>query len=96
MRYLPVRADRLDLEGFARRGGVHPDLVRRFVALGLLDVDRDASGQLWLHPRELFTLARIERLRSGLALNYAAIGLVLDLLDQIDRLRADAQRPPRG
>ena len=34
---------------------------------------------------ELAAVARIQRLRAGLALNYAALGLVLDLLDRIER-----------
>jgi hypothetical protein len=33
-------------------------------------------------------LARIQRLHATLSLNYAAIGLVLDLLDRIDVLEA--------
>jgi hypothetical protein len=32
---LVVRRDALDLDDFARAAGLHPDLVRRFVALGL-------------------------------------------------------------
>jgi DNA-binding transcriptional MerR regulator len=55
----------------------------RLVALGLVDADRDAGGQLWFSPAQLAVMARIQRLRAGLALNYAAIGLVSDLLDRI-------------
>ena len=35
---------------FARATGLHPELVRRLVALGLLDVVRDAAGELWFLP----------------------------------------------
>jgi chaperone modulatory protein CbpM len=38
------------------------------------------------------TVARIQRLRGGLSLNYASIGLVLDLLDRVDRLEAALRR----
>jgi chaperone modulatory protein CbpM len=86
--YLPTRPPRLTLEGFAWRAGVHPDLVRRFVALGLLRATRDHAGELWLDPAELATVARVQRLRVGLNLNYASIGLVLDLLDRIEELEA--------
>ena len=58
------------------------------VALGLLTAQPDATGRLWFAERELRTAARIQRLRAGLALNYAAIGLVLDLLNRIDDLQA--------
>jgi DNA-binding transcriptional MerR regulator len=86
--YLPVRPVRVSLERFAARSGLHPDLVRRFVALGLIEPDTDASGKLWFRPSDVHTIARIERLRVGLSLNYAAIGLVMDLLDEIEELHA--------
>jgi chaperone modulatory protein CbpM len=91
--YPLVRARRYGLEMFAARSGVHPELVRRFVALGLLNAERDPAGQLWFHPAQLATLARVQRLRAELSLNYAAIGLVLDLLDEIDELHAQARLP---
>ncbi len=78
----------LSLETVARRSGLHPDLVRRMVALGLVDARRDPSGRLVFPPTAPATLARIQRLRTGLCLNYASIGLVLDLLDRISRLEA--------
>ena len=43
--YALVAAPRLDVEAFARATGIHPDLVTRLVALGLLDVERDSRGQ---------------------------------------------------
>jgi hypothetical protein len=79
---------RLTLETVAGRTGLHPGLLRRFAALGLLDASRDASGALSFPPDAPATIARIQRLRAGLCLNYAAIGLVLDLLDRIDALEA--------
>jgi chaperone modulatory protein CbpM len=86
--YALIRARRLDLDRFAAAAGLHPELVRRFVALGILDADRDPRGRLWFEPAELAAVARIQRLRAGFALNYAAIGLVTDLLDQIAALQA--------
>jgi hypothetical protein len=78
----------ITLETVADRAGLHPELVRRFAALSLLDTSRDAAGTLWFPPDTPATIARIQRLRAGLCLNYAAIGLVLDLLDRIDALEA--------
>jgi chaperone modulatory protein CbpM len=86
--YLPAPWPRLPLEGFARRARLHPELVRRFVALGLIQATRDPSGELWLDPAELARVARVQRLRAGLSLNYASIGLVLDLLERIEELEA--------
>jgi DNA-binding transcriptional MerR regulator len=90
-RYLLVRPIRLSLNTVAERSGLHPALIRQLVALGLLDCTSDANGQLWFPPSTMATLARVERLRSELSLNYAAIGLVLDLLDRIHVLEAQVR-----
>jgi hypothetical protein len=98
IRYLPVRRPprqpprRLSADELARGSGVHPGLLRRFVALGLLRATRDADGRLWFPPSQLAVVARIERLRAGLSLNYAALGLVIELLDQIRALEDELRR----
>ncbi|MFE1751689.1 chaperone modulator CbpM [Streptomyces anandii] len=92
VRYAIVPVPRLSLQTVARRSGVHPDLVRRFVALGLVEAERDASGGLVFDPTAPAALARVQRLRTGLCLNYASIGLVLDLLDRISMLEAALRR----
>ncbi|GAB3887849.1 hypothetical protein GCM10029964_054510 [Kibdelosporangium lantanae] len=74
---------RLSLESVAVRSGTHPELVRRLVALGLLDAGRDAAGRLWFPPGAPAAVAMIQRLHTGLSLNYAAVGVVLDLLARI-------------
>src|SRR5262249_27023808 len=81
---LPPEA--LSLEAFSTTAGVHPDLLRRLVRLGLLGPYVDAAGQLWFPPAQLTRLARAQRLRAALGLNYSALGLVLDLLTRIDEL----------
>ena len=99
MTFALARPRRLDLDSFARAAGMHPELVRRFVVLGLLDATRDADGQLWFSPAQLAAAARLQRLRSGFALNYSALGLVVDLLDRVDTLEAALRkrsRPTKG
>ena len=103
----PARV-RLGQEEFASRCGLHPDLIRRYVALGLVPAVRDADGALWFSPTQVAAVARLERLHAALPLNYAALGLVVDLLDRITeletalrvrgrtepvRMRAEALRP---
>lgn len=101
MRYALVRvqtdATRMDLNAFAHAARLHPELVRRFVALGLLDPEQDSAGTLWFSPAQIVEAARIQRLRAGLNLNYAAVGVVIELLDRLAELEAAARsRHRRG
>jgi chaperone modulatory protein CbpM len=91
-RYVLARRPGLQLDVFATRCGLHPEMVRRLVALGLVAYQQDARGDLWFEPSALAVVARIQRLRTGLGLNYAAIGLVLDLLDRIEELESASRR----
>ena len=85
-----------DVESFARATRLHPDMVRRLVVLGLLEPQRDRAGRLWFPPAQLALAARIQRLRSAFALNYAAVGVVLDLLDRVTELERELRMaPPR-
>ena len=90
-----ARPYRLSLDSYARVTGVHPELVRRLVALGLLDVTRDAEGRLWFDPSQAREMARIQRLRMSLNLGYSAIGLVVELLDRIAELEQAQRRMSR-
>jgi chaperone modulatory protein CbpM len=103
MSYPMVRAvrpsmERQSLEEFTMLSGLHPDLIRRLVALGVVDAGRDPAGELWFPRGQLAAMARVQRLRVGFGLNYAAIGLVTDLLDRIAVLEAalrGSRRPGR-
>jgi chaperone modulatory protein CbpM len=88
MTYAIVRPARLDLDSYARATGLHPQAVRRLVALGLLEPARNARGELCFAPAQVAAAGRIQRLHEGLSINYAAIGLVIDLLDRIETLEA--------
>jgi hypothetical protein len=92
MSYPLTRPARFALEDFARLAGAHPELLRRFVALGLLEATTGGTGELWFSPSQLGRVARLQRLRAGFALNYAALGLVMDLLDRIAVLEAERRR----
>ena len=78
-----VRAAPLSLDTFAAMTGLHPDLIRRLVVLGVIDAARDSAGELWFPRSQVAAVARVQRLRAGFALNYAAIALVTELLDRI-------------
>jgi hypothetical protein len=92
MHALVVRRERPDgvpvvgLETLARQAGMHPDLVRRFIALGLLE-----RGPV--HPTSAAArLARAARLRRDLGLSYAGAVLACELLERIDELEARLRR----
>lgn len=82
---------RLDLPTFSRVAGIHPQMARRLIALGLLEPVRDSAGELWFGRDQVLAVARIRRLRVGLGLNYSSLGLVADLLDRV----ADLERQLR-
>jgi hypothetical protein len=84
--------DDLELEAFARLAGLHPDFVRRLVTLGLLEATRRPGDELRLPPTQLAAAARLRRLRAGLALNYAALGVVVELLERVAALEGALQR----
>jgi hypothetical protein len=92
MTYDLARPTRLGLDEFARLADIHPELLGRFVVLGLVEASSDSKGTLWFRPGQLARIARIRRLRAGLALNYASLGLVLDLLERIAVLEAERRR----
>jgi hypothetical protein len=67
-----------DVDALARASGLHPELVRRFVRLGLVDAAPDPADRL----------AVAGRLRRDLGLNYAGAILACELLERIARLEA--------
>jgi hypothetical protein len=85
----------LSMQAFSSAADLHPDLIRRLVALGLLDAVRDAAGELWFPPAQLAAASRLQRLRAGLSVNYAALGVVTDLLDRITELEAQLRARPQ-
>lgn len=77
----------LSLTELAYRCGVHPDLIDRFVRLGLIDaVDRDLEGVSLFNAEAVFTVRKILRLRNELGVNYMGIGVIFELMSRIDIL----------
>jgi chaperone modulatory protein CbpM len=91
-----IVAPGLSVDQVAAAAGLHPHLVARLVALGLLEAYRGPAGALLLPPTEVTRAARIVRLRAGLGLNYTAVGVVMDLLDRITELEAALRARPDG
>lgn len=92
MSYAIVHRPSMTLDAFATAAGVHPQLVERLVALGLLEPITGGHGEPEFTTAQLARLARIRRLHATLQLNYAGVGVVLDLLARIDELEARLRR----
>lgn len=73
----------LSLEEVASRCGLHPSVVERLVALGLIE---PLEGGNRFPPDVTLRLQRALRLRRDLGLSYNGAALALELLDRIEAL----------
>lgn len=79
----------VELTVVARRAGVKVMHVRRYLEFGLFDPHPAASADTpRFDPRSAARVARAERLRRDLGLNYAGAVLVCELLERISDLEA--------
>jgi chaperone modulatory protein CbpM len=93
----PRAGDTLDVDALAREAGLHPDLVRRFVDLGLLTPAGGTDGAPRFPRDAAALLACAARLRRDLGVGYAGAVLACELLARIDGLEARLRRyEPRG
>jgi hypothetical protein len=85
---MPITASAkiVEVTTLGRASGVHPELVRRFVALGLLEPGAPDAAE---------RLARAARLRRDLGIGYGGAILAIRLLDRIDELEARLRRYER-
>ena len=78
----------LTLNEVSRLVDLHPEMVLRLVDLGL--VDPEVGEPEWLfQERAVPRIWKIRRLHRDLGINWAGIGVVLDLLDRIDDLERE-------
>ena len=87
-----IRAERIEFDTFARVCELHPELLERFVELGLLEISADSEGTRWFERSQISVVGRIRRLRSGFRLSYSSIAVVAPLIEQIDGLEEDLRR----
>ena len=78
------RSESLSGDEVAARCGLHPVLVERFVALGIISPITGTGNRF--APEVILRLQRVLRLRHDLGLTYTNMALVLELLDRIDDL----------
>ena len=79
----------VELTVVARRAGVRIVHVRRYLEFGLFEPHPAATAESpRFDPSSAARVARAERLRRDLGLNYAGAVLVCELLDRISELEA--------
>ncbi len=79
----------VELTVVARQAGVKIVHVRRYLEFGLFEPHPSAANDApRFDPRSAARVARAERLRRDLGLNYAGAVVVCELLDRISRLEA--------
>ena len=75
----------------AELAGVHPQTLRIYERKGLVDPARTGGGSRRYSEDDLERLRRIQDLTAD-GLNLAGVKMVLELEDEIARLRAEVQR----
>jgi DNA-binding transcriptional MerR regulator len=85
----PAAGQRLTLEALADAADLHPGLVERFVAYGLLEPVSPRDKVLRFEVTAVRRLRTIRRLRDDLGINLPGIAVVLDLLERLEGLQRE-------
>ncbi len=81
----------LELEELAQACGVEPELITQLVVEGLLEPTR-TEPRWGFGGSALARTRRIHRLQRDFEASLPSVALMLDLLEEIDRLRSELQR----
>ena len=86
---LEVSADRgvFMISVAAELADMHPQTLRMYEARGLIEPKRSPKGTRLYSQRDVEQLRRIQEMTAELGLNLAGVERVLELEDELDRLR---------
>jgi MerR family transcriptional regulator/heat shock protein HspR len=73
----------------ARLVAVHPQTLRTYERLGLINPGRAASGVRLYSDRDIERLRQIQRLTQELGVNLAGVEIILNLLEDLEKLREE-------
>jgi MerR HTH family regulatory protein len=82
----------IDADTLASESGLHPELVRRLLRLGLVEAAGGTAQAPLFRPEAAARLARAVRLRRDLGIDYAGAVLASELLARIDELEERLRR----
>jgi len=77
----------ISLHEAAARGGVDPELLKRFVSFGLIEPLYESTAEIYFALDTIPRIRIIEHLRLDLGVNLAGIGDTLKLLDRLSAIR---------
>jgi hypothetical protein len=86
-------AELVGVESLAREAGIHPELARRLIRLGLIEPHGGTRAAPLFNRQDAVALARAMRLHRDLGVNFAGAVLASELLARIDRLEQRLGRP---
>jgi DNA-binding transcriptional MerR regulator len=92
---IDTAGERFTLESLALAADIHPALVEKFVAYGLVAPLRIEDGIRWFDVAAVKRLRTIGRLRRDLGINLPGIAVAFDLLARLEQLQrelADVRR----
>jgi len=84
--------DCVSLENLAAATGLHPALVEKYIAYGLVSPAKVESGLAWSDVSAIGRLRAICRLRHDLCLNLPGIAVALELVERIEVLQQELAR----
>jgi DNA-binding transcriptional MerR regulator len=82
----------IEIDVLARETGLHPEVVRRLIRLGMVEPAGGTAQAPLFRPDAASRLALVLRLRRDLGLNYAGAVLAGELLARIDQLEERLRR----
>jgi DNA-binding transcriptional MerR regulator len=82
----------LRLEEVASRANVHPEVLQRFIDLGLIQPADATSAEIMFDPEAVHRIRVIQRLRCDLGINVQGIAVILDLLDRLNATQRGGDR----
>lgn len=87
----PARVALFDLEAVAEESGMHPDLVRDLCRAGFLEPARVEEERWWFDDHAVYLLRQVHELRERKGVNLRGIRLILQLLQDIERLEREVR-----
>jgi MerR family transcriptional regulator/heat shock protein HspR len=81
--------ERLSIEAVVRLTQVSADSIRRWCECGLIEPEEGREAEPAFFTRHLFMIRRLERMRENYGVNDAGLRRLVELLDEVERLREE-------